>query len=109
MKNYLAKKLFSISLWPMIFLMIIWTVFLYGQSTMDHQAVYGVLPRTLEGVKGIFLSIFIHGGLDHIASNSLPLLILGMMLFSFTNELQKGCLYLDLVSEWFVVMDRRKK
>ena len=74
----------------MIFLLVIWTVFLYGYITMDNQAIYGVLPRTFEGVKGIFLSVFIHGGLDHIASNSLPLLILGMMLFFFYKRIAKA-------------------
>jgi len=98
-KNYLGKKLFSISIWPLFFLMIIWGVFLYGNTTMDHQAIYGVLPRTLEGVKGIFFSIFIHGGLDHIASNSLPLLILGMMLFFFYKKIAKAAfIWIWLVS-----------
>jgi membrane associated rhomboid family serine protease len=74
----------------MIFLIIIWTVFLYGYSSMDNQAIYGVLPRKWEGVKGIFLSVFIHGGLDHITSNSLPILILGMMLFFFYKKIAKS-------------------
>lgn len=89
MKNYLGKKLLSISIWPLTFLAIIWIVFLYGYSTNDNQSIYGVLPRTLEGVKGIFLSVFIHGSLDHIASNSLPILILGMMLFFFYKKIAK--------------------
>jgi membrane associated rhomboid family serine protease len=88
-KNYLAKKLWSISFWPLIFLIIIWSVFLYGYATDANQAVYGVLPRTAEGLKGILLSIFIHGNLEHIASNSLPLLILGMMLFFWYKRIAK--------------------
>lgn len=99
MKNYLLKKLYSISFWPIVFLMVIWAVFLYGYSNDDNQAIYGVLPRTWEGVKGIFLSIFIHGDLNHIASNSLPLLILGMMLFFWYKKIAKPVfLWIWLVS-----------
>lgn len=39
---------------------------------------------------GIITSVFVHGDLDHIASNSLPLLVLGMMLFYFYKKIAKA-------------------
>jgi membrane associated rhomboid family serine protease len=47
------------------------------------------MPRNTEGLKGIFTSIFIHGNIKHIASNSLPLLVLGGLLFNFYRKIAK--------------------
>lgn len=40
-------------------------------------------PRTSTGLRGILFSPLLHGNLEHIASNSFPILILGMMTFYF--------------------------
>ena len=41
----------------------------------------GVLPRSPNGVAGIFLSPFLHGEWKHIVSNSLPFFVLSSILF----------------------------
>lgn len=41
------------------------------------------------GLRGIFLSVFIHGGIDHLASNTLPILVLGMLIFFFYKPIAK--------------------
>ncbi len=87
MKNYLQKKLISVSFYPLIFLAIVWLVFLIENLSQTSFADYGVLPRKLSGIKGILFSVFIHGNLDHIASNSLPILFLGMLLFFFYRSI----------------------
>jgi membrane associated rhomboid family serine protease len=40
----------------------------------------GVVPRTWEGLWNIPIAPFIHGDLDHIVSNTIPLLILGALI-----------------------------
>ena len=37
---------------------------------------YGVLPRTVEGLKGILLSPLIHGDWKHLTNNAVPLFVL---------------------------------
>ncbi len=37
---------------------------------------FGIQPRRLDGLTGIFLSPFLHGGFSHIISNTIPLLLL---------------------------------
>jgi membrane associated rhomboid family serine protease len=49
--------------------------------------IYGVYPRTLSGMKGIFLSPFIHGDATHLFNNSIPLLVLGTLLFYFYRKI----------------------
>lgn len=61
----------------MLLVAVIWAVFIIDLVlpgiTFNH---FGILPRKLEGLTGIFLSPFLHGGLSHITSNSIPLLLL---------------------------------
>jgi len=44
---------------------------------------YGIRPRVVEGLVGIPLVIFLHGGINHLLSNIVPLFILGMLLRSY--------------------------
>lgn len=42
---------------------------------------YGIRPRSVDGLDGIFLSPFLHGGLAHLANNSIPFLVFGLLVF----------------------------
>ena len=42
---------------------------------------YGIRPRSVEGLEGIVLSPFLHGGLAHLANNSVPFVVFGLMVF----------------------------
>jgi len=88
-KDYLFKKLISISFYPLCFIALIWIVFAVEYFNNFNFGHYGVLPRTFTGLKGIVFSIFIHGSIEHIASNSLPMLILGMLIFFFYKPIAK--------------------
>lgn len=69
------KVVFS-AIFAGIFLTIIWIVFAFDAFFDLHLARFGLEPRTLSGLQGILFSPFIHGDLNHIASNSLPLFLL---------------------------------
>ena len=56
----------------------IWAVEVVNDVFFDHELNrYGILPRTVEGLRGIAFSPFLHGGFGHLAANTLPLLALG--------------------------------
>ena len=42
-----------------------------------------IIPLSPYGLKGIFLSPFLHGGLEHIFGNSVPIFVLIFLLFQF--------------------------
>lgn len=65
------------------FLAIMWAVFLVETTFQLPWSSYGILPRDFTGLRGLFLSPFLHGSLEHIMSNSLPFLWLGTMVFYF--------------------------
>ena len=47
------------------------------EMTDIHPYWLGVYPRTLAGLPGIFFSPLIHAGIDHLLSNTLPLIVVG--------------------------------
>jgi len=65
-----------ISCLPLIlgFVTVIWVVELVN-SQMDHQLnAFGIVPRSIYGLMGIPLSPFLHGGLNHLMSNTIVFL-----------------------------------
>ncbi len=53
---------------------VIWAIFLLDRFL--PLELFGLVPRTLRGVSGIFAMPFLHADLTHIISNSLPLVFL---------------------------------
>lgn len=90
MKNYLLKQIYSTLFYPFLFVLVLWIVFLIQTTGHYNFVELGVLPRQASGLLGIITSVFIHADLGHIASNSLPLLALGMMLFYFYKKIAKA-------------------
>ena len=48
---------------------------------------YGVMPRTISGLRGILFSPFIHSSYDHLFSNIIPILVLGTMINFFFSSI----------------------
>jgi len=70
------------------FLLIIWAVFLIDLFIPGFSFnQLGIRPRSIDGLLGIAISPFLHGGIFHIISNSLPLIILPILVrFSVGKE-----------------------
>jgi membrane associated rhomboid family serine protease len=59
-------------------LLVLWLVLLSNALFFDGQlARFGIVPRTLEGLRGIAFAPFLHAGTAHLAANSVGLLIFG--------------------------------
>jgi membrane associated rhomboid family serine protease len=72
---------------PTLFVVVIWFVywieFKYGLNFNR----YGVFPRTIEGLKGVLASPFIHSGPKHLFNNTPPLFVLSAILIYFYRRL----------------------
>jgi membrane associated rhomboid family serine protease len=55
---------------------VLWGVFLADRVLPIDFNRWGIIPRELGGIWGIFLSPFLHANLSHLLSNFLPLMIL---------------------------------
>ncbi len=72
--------------YPILFVLIIWIVFWFEVRFGFDFYYLGVFPRTLGGLKGILFSPFIHGDIEHLYHNTIPLLVLSMALFYFYRK-----------------------
>jgi membrane associated rhomboid family serine protease len=77
------SKIYSSLFYSLCFVLILWIVHFIQWSLQSDFGKYGVLPREVKGLSGIFTAPLIHGDLDHLISNSLTLLILLFGLFYF--------------------------
>lgn len=68
---------------PLLFPVVIWIVHLLSLLLNEDLSKIGLLPRNLLGLLGIFTSPLIHADFSHLISNTIPLIILGWIIFSF--------------------------
>jgi len=66
----------SVLAWPLLFTIIIWAVYWFEIKFKMSLSEFGIFPRTLKGMRGIVFSPFLHGSLEHLYNNSIPLFML---------------------------------
>ncbi len=103
----IAIKRFYLSLvFPVIFILIIWLIFLLDISLDLDLYYWGLYPRKASGLVGILFSPLIHGSLKHIIANTIPVLVLSTGLFYFYKDLAFKVLIISYlmtgVLMWFV-------
>jgi len=77
----------SVWLFPSLLLGFIWFVFLLENIFNLDLNSHGIYPRTWHGMQGIIFSPFLHGDLNHIANNSIPLFVLSTALIYFYRDI----------------------
>ena len=90
---------FTPSVWivPSFLLILIWSVFFFENSFNIDLTSHGILPRTLQGLQGVVFSPFLHGDLNHIANNSIPLFILTTALIYFYRDISLKVLFYGIL------------
>lgn len=81
MKDPELRKIINSFLIPFSLLVLAWLVFIVETYMGLNLHFLGVFPLRAEGLPGIITSPFIHSDLSHLFSNSIPMLVLGAMLF----------------------------
>ena len=66
---------------PVVFVLLMWVVFIVQLVLNLDVSSLGIYPKDSTTLLGIFTSPLIHGSWNHLISNTLPVLILGMLLF----------------------------
>jgi membrane associated rhomboid family serine protease len=74
---------YSSAVIPLRIVFIMWAAFFIEWILGFPFSAFGIIPRTGFGLVGIFTAPLLHGNLDHLLSNTLPLLFLGSVLFFF--------------------------
>lgn len=72
--------------WPGLFVALLWIIHLAQIALSTDWGYWGIFPRSFYGLKGVFTAPLIHGDFSHLVSNSIPLLVLGTIIFYFYRK-----------------------
>ena len=88
MSNYQQFKFsYAVLFAPLLAVLSIWIVYWVELAQKLNLNSYGIYPQTLTGLKGVFFSPFIHGSLEHLYNNTIPLAVLLSALFYFYHKI----------------------
>lgn len=68
---------------PLVFPVILWVIHLVSVLFQIDLTRMGILPRNFTGLLGIVTSPMVHGDFSHLISNTIPLVVLGWIIFFF--------------------------
>lgn len=80
-------------------LALLWVLEVVDQVVFGQRLdLLGIHPRSVEGLKGILLAPFLHGGFGHLVANTVPLAVLGwFVMFRRTRDFFYVWLVVSLV------------
>ncbi|MDC1104306.1 rhomboid family intramembrane serine protease, partial [Polaribacter sp.] len=61
---------------PILYILVIWMLYFIEIKFGYNFNKYGVYPRDFKGLRGVFLTHFIHSNTAHLFNNSIPLFVL---------------------------------
>ena len=77
----------NVLLVPIVTICVIWFIYWVEIRFGYNFNKYGIFPRSFRGLRGVFLSPFIHSDISHLFNNTVPLFALMASLFYFYKEL----------------------
>jgi membrane associated rhomboid family serine protease len=81
------RKILRSLVFPAIFVLVMWFVKLIEIAFKIDLGQYGLIPLAPRGLIGIVTAPFLHEGFSHLFGNSVPIFVLGGLLFYFYPEL----------------------
>jgi len=84
-----STKFASSVKYTLIILLMLWSIHVFQWALGVHTLYLygGVFPRSIDGLRGILLSPFLHGSFMHLISNSAPLAVLLVMILFFYRKI----------------------
>lgn len=105
MKREKIKVIESLA-YPLLFVIILWSIKFYEIFSGLSFAQFGILPRHIIGLPGIVMAPLIHGDYYHLVSNTLPLIILGIIILYFYRKIAfpvfLGVYFLSNTAVWII-------
>lgn len=82
-----GKQFLKIIIFPVTFVLLLWIIKFIELTFNLNLSWFGIYPRTWYGLAGIVTSPVIHANVYHTLSNTIPLLILGVIIFYFYKDI----------------------
>ncbi|PKA99036.1 membrane associated rhomboid family serine protease [Flavobacteriaceae bacterium MAR_2009_75] len=99
--NHYFKFTNSVVVAPLMAILAIWTVFWMELQFKMNLNEYGIYPQKLSGLRGVVFSPFIHGSVEHLYNNTIPLAVLTASLFYFYRKIAWRILILGVLISGF--------
>ncbi len=93
---------YAVVLVPMLAVLLIWTVFWIEVDFGVNFNNWGVYPRSVTGLRGIIASPFIHGSIEHLYNNTIPIAVLTAALFYFYRKIAWRVLLIGLLASGLI-------
>ncbi|WP_333850920.1 rhomboid family intramembrane serine protease [Epilithonimonas sp.] len=88
---------------PIIMLVLMWSFFLLQNIGFFQGCDGALIPLMPEGLKGVLLAPLLHGSLDHIIGNSMPIAILLFLLFEFYSKIAFRVFFIGWIAAGLLV------
>ncbi|WP_431123140.1 rhomboid family intramembrane serine protease [Flagellimonas flava] len=89
----------AVLLAPLVAILSIWTVYLMEVRFGFNFNEFGIYPRKLSGLRGILFGPFVHGSVEHLYNNTIPLAVLtSFLVYFYRNAAFKTLLLGVLIS-----------
>lgn len=79
----ISKSIFFI---PILYIVSIWFIYWVEINFNFNFNKFGIFPRDLIGLRGVFFTHFIHSNTSHLFNNSIPLFVLLLSTFYFYKD-----------------------
>jgi membrane associated rhomboid family serine protease len=100
---YEQKRFLQSMIFPFAFVLLLWVVktadVIWDMGLND----YGLYPLKAKGLLGIITAPLLHSGFSHLFANTVPLLVLGTLLFYFYRSLAWNVFFLTWLMTGFWV------
>ena len=90
-------------LYPAIMLLMMWLGYAMQNNGFMQGCWGAIVPLTPSGLKGVIFSPLLHGNLEHILGNSVPIGVLMFLLFYFYPFIAKKVFFLGWILTGFMV------
>jgi len=87
----------SVLVAPLMAVLLIWFVYWMELRFQTNLNDFGLYPRRFSGLQGVVFGPFIHGSLEHLYNNTIPLAVLLASLFYFYREVALKVLLFGLL------------
>lgn len=82
-----TKRILYSLYFPVLLALLLWIILYFRVELHVSQCTFGIYPRHLDDLSGILTSPLIHADLNHLFSNTVPLILLGWCLFYSYRDL----------------------
>ena len=77
----------GVVIYPILIVLSMWLVYWFELRFGVDFTRWGVRPRSVSGLRGVFFSPFIHSGIKHLWHNTVPIFVLSAALFYFYRSI----------------------